>query len=193
MSYADVTLGIENNSCFAMTPEYKQTGLPICWVEGWKHLFVHRPDGSVVSTRRRILFYTVRGGSRTTVRRTGCRHSLPSQSWCRFSILTRWRLFCFLRANNFAGIGEATKASGGSKGDTSLRSKIFSKFSCNFSENVTKLYVGVPSPEGQCPLLQGILDLPLKALLNGNNYIRDQVWLFQTKNFLLYDCSLNSF
>ena len=42
-----------------------------------------------------------------------------------------------------------------------LRPKIFS-ISCRFWENVTKSYIGVPL-EGQRPLLQGILDLPLLA------------------------------
>ena len=39
------------------------------------------------------------------------------------------------------------------------RPKIF-LISCSFSENLTKSYVGAP-PEGQRPLLQGILDPPL--------------------------------
>ena len=56
-----------------------------------------------------------------------------------------------------------------------LRPKIF-LISCSFSENLTKLYVGAPQPpfpppEGRRPLLQGILDPPLRFLLQTKKLI----------------------
>ena len=68
-----------------------------------------------------------------------------------------------------------------------LRPKIFS-ISCSFSENLTKSYVGAPTPEGRRPLLQGILDPPLHQVQNCSF----SIIVFGVKHSTTISCSVTA-